>query len=50
MMVEAACSSCGAIVRWKRKTPGSGGQIRTAFEDDNPELVPLDQYDRGERQ
>lgn len=45
MMVEAPCSSCGAIVKWKGKTPGSGGQIHTAFEDDTPELVPLDRYD-----
>jgi hypothetical protein len=39
MMIEAPCSSCGVMVKWKRKTPGSGGQIRTAFEDDTPTLV-----------
>lgn len=39
MVVEAPCSSCGALVKWKRKIPGSGGQLRTAFEDDTPELV-----------
>lgn len=44
MVVESSCAFCGSMVRWKRKTPGSGGQIRTAFEDDTPELVPLDHY------
>jgi transcription initiation factor TFIIIB Brf1 subunit/transcription initiation factor TFIIB len=39
MMIEAPCSSCGVIVKWKRKTPGSGGQIKTAFDDDEPELA-----------
>lgn len=47
MMVESPCSSCGAMVRWKRKAPGAGGEIKTAFEDDAPELAPLDQYDLG---
>ncbi|MDW5562722.1 MAG: hypothetical protein SA339_05795 [Methanomassiliicoccus sp.] len=39
MMVEAPCSSCGALVKWKRKMLGAGGSIKTAFEDDTPELV-----------
>lgn len=46
MMIESACSSCGAMVRWKRKTPGAGGGIRTAFEDEGAELAPLDHYGR----
>lgn len=41
------CPACGAMVKWKRKDSRSGGQIRTAFEDDTPELVPLDQYNQG---
>ncbi|MDW5562788.1 MAG: hypothetical protein SA339_06125 [Methanomassiliicoccus sp.] len=45
-MVEAPCTSCSVLVKWKRKMPGSGGSIRTAFEDDVPELVTLDQYDQ----
>lgn len=45
MAVESPCSGCGSMVRWKQKTPGSGGQLHTAFEEDGAELVPLDQYD-----
>ena len=49
MVIEAPCSSCGALVKWKRKMPGSGGKIRTAFEDDGAEIVPPDHNREGDK-
>ena len=39
MLRELPCLHCGAIVRWKRKPPGSGGSLRQAFDDYETELA-----------
>jgi hypothetical protein len=39
MVRELPCNDCRAIVRWKRKPHGSGGQLRQAFDDCMPELA-----------
>jgi transcription initiation factor TFIIIB Brf1 subunit/transcription initiation factor TFIIB len=44
MMREPPCSECGAIVKWKRKPFGSGGQVRQAFDDHEPELARPPHY------
>ena len=36
---ELPCSECGMPVRWKRRPFGSGGQLRQAFDDYEPELA-----------
>jgi len=42
MMFDAPCLSCGIMIRWKRKPQGSGGGIRIAMDDYEPEIAPLD--------
>jgi predicted RNA-binding Zn-ribbon protein involved in translation (DUF1610 family) len=37
---EAPCPDCGVIIRWKRKPDRSGGLIRQAFDDYEPEIAP----------
>jgi RNase P subunit RPR2 len=39
MIVTSPCSQCKVMIRWKHKPDGSGGELRTAFDDYEPEIA-----------
>ncbi len=47
MLLEAPCSSCGVLIRWKRKTMASAHGVVPAFADYEPEVAVPDRGGAG---